>query len=172
MVHIASAWVPFTSESKEAVASYPEIQKEIRLGLQAVGRKLAMFVRKRMKVKQEGERRNIFLRYLGEVADAVHVINGRDKKALYDQLLKVAKRKTAEADTKLDEQGRKIKNSEEDEFGDNVLIVKHDEPTATKPADAKGSAAKSKGKEKAEEAEEAEAESVPLKAKKGKKGSR
>ena len=30
MVHIASVWVPFTSESKEAIASYPEIQKEIR----------------------------------------------------------------------------------------------------------------------------------------------
>ncbi len=37
MVHIASVWVPFTSESKEAVAAYPEIQKELRLGT-AVGR--------------------------------------------------------------------------------------------------------------------------------------
>ena len=27
MVHIASVWVPFTSESKEAIASYPEIQR-------------------------------------------------------------------------------------------------------------------------------------------------
>ena len=45
MVHMASVWVPFTSESKEAVASYPEIQKELRLALQAVGRKLAMFLR-------------------------------------------------------------------------------------------------------------------------------
>jgi DNA topoisomerase-6 subunit B len=176
MVHIASVWVPFTSESKEAVASYPEIQKEIRLGLQAVGRKLAMFVRKRMKVKQEGERRNIFLRYLGEVSEAVHVINGHDRKALYDQLLKVAKRKTAEADTKLDEQGRKIKNTEADEFGDNVLIVKHDEPTDTKPAaakpgDSKATDAKAKGKEKPAAAE-TEDELVSLKAKKGKKGSR
>jgi DNA topoisomerase-6 subunit B len=33
MVHIASVWVPFTSESKEAIAHYPEIIKEIRLGL-------------------------------------------------------------------------------------------------------------------------------------------
>src|SRR5437773_8500350 len=34
MVHIASVWVPFTSESKEAVASYPEIMKEIKLAIQ------------------------------------------------------------------------------------------------------------------------------------------
>ncbi len=31
MVHIASVWVPFTSESKEAIAHYPEIIKELRL---------------------------------------------------------------------------------------------------------------------------------------------
>jgi DNA topoisomerase-6 subunit B len=43
MVHMASVWVPFTSESKEAIASYPEIQKELRLALQAVGRKLGMY---------------------------------------------------------------------------------------------------------------------------------
>src|SRR5690606_31114870 len=71
MVHIASVWVPFTSESKEAIASYPEIQRELRLALQAVGRKLGMFLRRRNRVKQESERRSIFLRYLGEVANAV-----------------------------------------------------------------------------------------------------
>ena len=53
MVHIASVWVPFTSESKEAIASYPEIQKEIRLGLQTVGRKLGMYLNRRLRVKQQ-----------------------------------------------------------------------------------------------------------------------
>ncbi len=32
-VHMASVWVPFTSESKEAIADYDEIQKEITLAL-------------------------------------------------------------------------------------------------------------------------------------------
>ncbi len=68
IVHLASVWVPFTSESKEAIAAYPEIQKELRLALQSVGRKLGMFLKRREKVKHEYERRNIFLRYLGEVA--------------------------------------------------------------------------------------------------------
>jgi DNA topoisomerase-6 subunit B len=122
MVHIASVWVPFTSESKEAVAHYPEIQKELRLGLQAVGRKLGMYLRRRNRVRQESERRNIFLRYLGEVATAVSDINGTDKQSLYDQLLKVAKRRTTEADTKLNDRGRPIDDVEQ-EFGGNVLIV-------------------------------------------------
>ncbi|MCA9241659.1 MAG: DNA topoisomerase VI subunit B [Planctomycetales bacterium] len=124
MVHIASVWVPFTSESKEAIASYPEIQKEIRLGLQAVGRKLGMYLRRRMKVKQQSDRREIFLRYLKEVASAVSVINAAEEKELYEQLVRVAQKRTAEADMKLDDRGRVI---EEDptqmDLGAGVLIV-------------------------------------------------
>jgi DNA topoisomerase-6 subunit B len=125
MVHMASVWVPFTSESKEAVAGYPEIQKEIRLAVQAVGRKLAMYVRRRQRVKQEGERRSIFLRYLGEVATAVSDIQEFDEKkkaSLLERLLQVAKRKTGEADTKLDDRGKKIDPVEEG-LGENVLII-------------------------------------------------
>jgi DNA topoisomerase-6 subunit B len=133
MVHMASVWVPFTSESKEAVASYPEIQKELRLALQAVGRKLNMYLRRRLKVKQEGERRSLFLRYLGEVAGAVSEINQTDRQALYDRLMDVAKRKTVEADAKFDDRGRKVAEEDED-FGDNVLIIKP--PEETEPATA------------------------------------
>ena len=124
MIHMASVWVPFTSESKEAVASYPEIERELRLGLQAVGRKLGMYMRRRIKVKQEGERRTIFLRYLGEVATAVSRINGADADGLYERLLEVARRKTAEADVKLDDRGRKLTAGDgEADYGENVLIV-------------------------------------------------
>jgi DNA topoisomerase VI subunit B len=129
MVHMASVWVPFTSESKEAIASYPEITKELRLGLQAVGRKLAIYLNRQKRVAQEGERREIFLRYLGEVATAVASIkeySERSKKDLYGRLLHVAKRKTSEADTVLDDRGKKV-DSVEAEFGENVLIVNQDE---------------------------------------------
>jgi DNA topoisomerase VI subunit B len=130
MIHVASVWVPFTSESKEAIAGYPEIQKELRLALQAVGRKLGMYVRRRMKVKQQGERRNVFLRYLGEVATAVSEINRVDRQQLYEQLLSVAKKRTADADVKLDKRGRPIEDGELD-LGDNVLIVDPMEAPAT-----------------------------------------
>jgi DNA topoisomerase-6 subunit B len=79
-----------------------------------------MYLRRRQKVKQEGERRSVFLRYLGEVAKAVSAINGADSEQLYEKLLRVAQRKTAEADVQLDDRGRKV---ESDVFGDNVLIV-------------------------------------------------
>lgn len=125
MVHIASVWVPFTSQSKEAVASYPEIQKELRLALQAAGRRLGVFLRRRNRVRQEGERRNLFLRYLGEVATAVSSINQTDRKQLFGQLVDVAKKRTSDADLRLDDRGRRVEDdSEDEEFGDNVIIVR------------------------------------------------
>ena len=129
LVHMASVWVPFTSESKEAIATYPEIMKELRLGLQAVGRQLAMYLNRRKRVQQEGERREIFLRYLGEVATAVASIKDygdRSKKDLYNRLVDVAKRKTAVADRQLDDGGKKLEPVDET-FGENVLIVDPEE---------------------------------------------
>ncbi|MDR1491373.1 MAG: DNA topoisomerase VI subunit B [Planctomycetaceae bacterium] len=126
MVHVASVWVPFTSESKEAIAAYPEIQKELRLALQAVGRKLGTYLRRRERVKQEGERRNIFLRYLGEVATAVTNINSGNRGELYEKLMEVAKLRTSMADVKLGEDGKPVEEEELD-LGENVIIVNREE---------------------------------------------
>jgi DNA topoisomerase-6 subunit B len=136
MVHVASVWVPFTSESKEAIASYPEILKELRLGLQTVGRKLAVYLNRRKRVRQEGERREIFLRYLGEVAHAVATIKDygdRPRKDLYGRLVDVAKRKTAVADAQPDGEERQHGNTA-GEFGENVLIVDEETPSSGNPA--------------------------------------
>ncbi len=85
-----------------------------------------MFMRRRNRMKQQSDRRNIFLRYLGEVANAVSGISACDRQTLYDQLVKVATLQTAEADVKLDDRGRAIQESNND-FGDNVLIVDPEE---------------------------------------------
>jgi DNA topoisomerase-6 subunit B len=69
-VHMASVWVPFTSESKEAIADYDEIRKEIRLALNEAGRRLSTFVRRRDRALDELKRRDAFEAYIEEVADA------------------------------------------------------------------------------------------------------
>jgi DNA topoisomerase-6 subunit B len=68
MVHIASVWVPFTSESKEAIAHYPEIIKEIRLGLQECGRRVATHIRKRRREADEAKKRAYIEQYIPQVA--------------------------------------------------------------------------------------------------------
>ena len=75
-VHIASVWVPFTSESKESVASYPEIVKELRLALMEAGRRLGSFVRHRRRVADEEKKRSYIEKYIPHIGDALQQILG------------------------------------------------------------------------------------------------
>ena len=95
-VHMASVWVPFTSESKEAIADYDEIRKEIKLGLQECGRRLGVFLRRRERAKSEFRRRNIFELYIEEVVDACARLKGGKlaKEKLKEQLQKIALKRT------------------------------------------------------------------------------
>jgi DNA topoisomerase-6 subunit B len=95
MVHIASVWVPFTSESKEAVANYPEIIKELRLALQECGRKVGIFVRRRRREADEAKKRSYIEKYIPHVAIALQEILGfddREKQRTIDTLTKVLER--------------------------------------------------------------------------------
>ncbi len=108
MVHMASVWVPFTSESKEAIADYDEIRKEMKLALQECGRKLATYVRRRRRQKLEAQRRDIFTRYIPDVAEALSGLTGQSEERLRRDLQAVARQRTAEADVELDENGKPI----------------------------------------------------------------
>jgi len=70
-IHIASVWVPFTSESKEAIAHYPEILKEMRLALQDVGRKLGTYVNKKHRVGVELKKRSYIEKYVPHISDTL-----------------------------------------------------------------------------------------------------
>jgi DNA topoisomerase-6 subunit B len=133
MIHMASVWVPFTSESKEAIADYDEIRKEMKLALMECGRKLGTYLRKRAKMKREGERRDVFQKYIGEIAKAVSAINNVDTKKLYEALLDQARKKTAIADLELDEDGKAVK--EEDPADQEGVIVVASESTMPIPVD-------------------------------------
>ncbi|MBI2666608.1 DNA topoisomerase VI subunit B, partial [Candidatus Woesearchaeota archaeon] len=74
VVHMTSVWVPFTSESKEALAHYPEIMKELKLALQEVGRKLASFVSKKRRIGDEAKKRSYIEKYIPHVALALQEI--------------------------------------------------------------------------------------------------
>ncbi|MDF1798297.1 MAG: DNA topoisomerase VI subunit B [Planctomycetota bacterium] len=75
-VHIASVWVPFTSESKEAIASYEEILKEIKLALRECGRKLGSHIRKQKRIKREHDKRSHIEKYIPHIGIALQEILG------------------------------------------------------------------------------------------------
>lgn len=81
-VHLASVWVPFTSEAKEAVAHYDDLLREMKLALQECGRKLGSHLRARDKALGEQKRLSIFQRYIPEVANAMSEILGADKEKI------------------------------------------------------------------------------------------
>ena len=120
-IHMASVWVPFTSESKEAIADYDEIRKEIRLALQECGRRLAAYVRRKAHAKSEFERRNIFALYIEEVAEACgRLRKGVEPERLKKQLMKIAVHKTGGEKT---DEILKKKSSSPDDLPHSIIVT-------------------------------------------------
>jgi len=95
MVHIASVWVPFTSESKEAIAHYPEIIKEIQLAVQDCGRKLGMYLRRKKRAQQELDKRRYietYLPYIGEALQEILALKPKQVSTVITRLKKVLER--------------------------------------------------------------------------------
>jgi DNA topoisomerase VI subunit B len=112
LVHIASVWVPFTSEAKEAVAHYPEITREIQLAAQECGRKLAAHIRKKQHLDYQAQRRGIFELYIQEIAQAIGKITNKSPDPIKREFLRLADKVTeqdlAVQDAALDEQSKKL----------------------------------------------------------------
>ena len=92
LIHISSVWVPFTSEAKEAIAHYPEIIKEVKLALQECGRKLASYIRKNVKAKENKDKINLFEKYIPELANSLANLTDNKKEIIQDKLKKLLKK--------------------------------------------------------------------------------
>jgi DNA topoisomerase-6 subunit B len=92
LVHFASVWVPFTSEGKQAIATYPEIIKEIKLALQDAGRKLAKFVSQRRRARESLLRKELFEKYIPELAESLEKLTDKQKQKIIEELEKIIKK--------------------------------------------------------------------------------
>jgi DNA topoisomerase-6 subunit B len=134
-VHLASVWVPFSSESKEAVADYDEIRKEIRLAVQACGRRLGTYVKRKARARNEAKRREVFNLYIDEVVACVEGITGRQQATFRDNLLTISREKTDLAEL-LEEAKASDNGDGELEEDDKTLILERGErQTAAEQAD-------------------------------------
>ncbi|MFB6158808.1 MAG: DNA topoisomerase VI subunit B [Candidatus Nanohalobium sp.] len=70
-IHIASVWVPFTSEGKEAVANYDPIRKEMKLALQEAGRKLGRYLKRKERKEIQEKKKRQLTSYAKEMAPAI-----------------------------------------------------------------------------------------------------
>jgi len=71
LIHVASVWVPFTSESKEAIADYPEIKQEIRLAVQDCARQLSLHLSRRRRADEEDRKASYIDTYIPFIGEAL-----------------------------------------------------------------------------------------------------
>ena len=123
VVSINSVWVPFTSESKEAIAHYPEIIKEIKLALQECGRKLASYVGKKRRVQYESKKRDyiqLFIPHVGEALKELLKLKETDEKKVEKLLAEILEKKRGKLEQveaenlEYDEEFAKIGKEEEE----------------------------------------------------------
>ncbi|WP_277552484.1 DNA topoisomerase VI subunit B [Halobaculum limi] len=79
MIHVASTNVPFTSESKDALANIPAIEDEIELAVREAARELKSYLKKRRSMQKRREKQDVLGRILPEMADKVAEVTGRNR---------------------------------------------------------------------------------------------
>ncbi|MEK0382139.1 MAG: DNA topoisomerase VI subunit B, partial [Nitrosopumilus sp.] len=88
--HICSTKIPYKTVGKENVADRPEIERELRLALQFLSRKLASYMSKRGQAEMEKKRANLYLKYIPLVAQFCTELSGKKKEPDYKKILKEA----------------------------------------------------------------------------------
>ncbi len=68
LTHISSTQIPFTNESKEAIADIPEIESEIKLAFRECARKVQSHISKKVKRKKTREKFDLITKILPEIA--------------------------------------------------------------------------------------------------------
>ncbi|MFB6068972.1 MAG: DNA topoisomerase VI subunit B [Halobacterium sp.] len=79
MVHVASTNVPFTSESKDALANVPEIEDEIELAIREAARELKSYLNRRRSLQKRRRKQEVLGDILPRMADKVAEVTGRDR---------------------------------------------------------------------------------------------
>ncbi|MDE0267378.1 MAG: DNA topoisomerase VI subunit B [Thaumarchaeota archaeon] len=86
--HICSTRVPYKTAGKENVADRPEIERELRLALQYLSRKLAGYMSKRGQAEAAKKRANLYAKYVPMIAQFCTELAGRRKEPAYQKVLR------------------------------------------------------------------------------------
>jgi DNA topoisomerase-6 subunit B len=89
MIHVASTNVPFTSESKDAVANVPAIEDEVELALREAARELKSYLNKKRSLEQRRRKQNVIAELLPEMARKVSEVTGREPLNVEDSLARI-----------------------------------------------------------------------------------
>ncbi|WP_254534811.1 DNA topoisomerase VI subunit B [Halomarina litorea] len=89
MVHVASTNVPFTSESKDAIANVPAIEDEIELALREAARDLKRYLNKRRSLEKRRRKQDVIADILPRMAEKLSEVTGREELNVEDSLARI-----------------------------------------------------------------------------------
>ena len=85
--HICSTRIPHKTAGKENVADRQEIERELRLALQFLSRKLSSFMSKRGQAEAAKKRANLYAKYIPMIAEFCTELAGKKKEPNYKKML-------------------------------------------------------------------------------------
>ncbi len=89
LIHVASTNVPFTSESKDAIANVPEIEHEIELAIRDAARDLKRYLKKRRSLQQRKRKRNVIADILPTMAEKLANMTDQQSLMIEDSLARI-----------------------------------------------------------------------------------
>lgn len=85
--HICSTRIPYKTVGKENVADRQEIERELRLALQFILRKLSTYMKKKGKAESARKRANLYSKYVPLIAQFCTELAGKKKEPDYQKIL-------------------------------------------------------------------------------------
>jgi len=89
--HICSTRIPYKTVGKENVADRPEIERELRLALQFLSRKLSSYMSKRGQAEMAKKRANLYSKYIPLIVQFCTELSGKKKQLNYQKMLEEVK---------------------------------------------------------------------------------
>jgi DNA topoisomerase-6 subunit B len=126
MIHVASTNVPFTSESKDAVANVPAIEDEIELAIREAARELKSYLNRRRSLQKRRQKQDVIGTILPQMADKLSEVTGRDRPEVDGALARIMNNVSVERTVDGDEVTLTVQNysdrSEELDLTDIVTV--------------------------------------------------
>jgi DNA topoisomerase-6 subunit B len=88
-VHVASTKVPFTSESKDAIADIPEIMNEIKLAVQEVARDMKNYLSRKKLLEKRKDKEEIIKKILPKMVAKVSSILEKEEPDIRPVIAKI-----------------------------------------------------------------------------------
>ena len=121
-VHVASTKIPFTSESKDAIADIPEIVDEIELAVRDVARNLRNYLARQKLLEKRREKEEIIKKVLPKLVEKVSSIVGKEEPDIKPIVAKIMGNILVQ---------RKIVGQDDGQYGVSIRLKNFGEHTRT-----------------------------------------